>query len=425
MNQRTLRTITGWVIILVTIFSAYLIFYFGQFNLFFLILLLFEMILAVRYRRIFTPAMIRTSQVLVGLLFLFSGFVKAVDPLGTAYRIEDYLSVYGIDHEFWLAIVLSFTLNAAELLIGGLILLNVKPKVTAWLLTLMMAVFTLTTMYDALYSPVPDCGCFGDALILTNWQTFYKNLAINVFVLIILFGRLRVVSVFKNVTEWSIAVVFAVLFIGFQYVNYTDLPMLDFRPYKVGNRLTPENPAPVENFLTYRNIVTGETREYLSPNFPFDDPEWLENWEFVSQRIVDPNKLNGMNLAVIDYYGDDLTKYVIQNPDYHFIVVAWNLDKTDKEAFQKINRLYLEAEHQGIHFIVLTATLQEQIDDFIISQNLSFDLQFHYADDIELKTMIRANPGLFLIHDGLILNKWHHNKLPDWETLEKDYFADR
>lgn len=425
MNQNILKTITGWTIIFITLFSAYLIYYFEQFNLFFLVLLLFEMVLAVRYRKIFTPAMIRVSQLLIGLLFLFSGFVKAVDPLGTAYRIEDYLDVYGITHDFGLSIFLSFLLNTAELLLGGLMLLNIKPKVTAWLVVFMMSVFTLTTLYDALYNPVPDCGCFGDAVIMTNWQTFYKNLAINVFVLIALFGRSRVGSIFRNLTEWSLALAMALLFIGFQFVNYTNLPLLDFRPYKIGNRLTPENPQPVKNYLTYRNKTTGETKEYLSPNFPFDDPEWVENWEFVSQRIDDPNTISGVNLAIIDFYGEDLTKYILQNPDYQFIAVAWNLDKTDKEAFQKLNDLYLKAEQSGLHFIVLTATLQEQIEDFIFKQNLSPDMQFHYADDVELKTMVRANPGLFLIRDGVIVHKWHHNNLPDWEALEQQYFADK
>ncbi|MBE0639433.1 MAG: hypothetical protein IH598_13030 [Bacteroidales bacterium] len=425
MTQGTLRAITGWTIVIVTLFSAFLIYFFEGFNLLFLILLLFEMILVVRYRRIFSLGMIRTSQVLIGLLFLFSGFVKAVDPLGTAYQIEDYLDVYRINYGFGLSIFLSFTLNATELLLGGLMLLNIKHKITPWLVAFMMGVFTLTTLYDAIYNPVPDCGCFGDAVIMTNWQTFYKNLAINVFVLIVLLGRFKVFSVFRSATEWRLAATLAILFTGFQYMNYINLPMLDFRPYKIGNRLTPENPQPVKNYLTYRNKITGETKEYLSPDYPFDDPEWLENWEFVSQRIDDPNKVNGMNLSVIDFYGEDLTKYIMQNPDYHFIAVAWNLDKSDKDAFQLINQLYLSAEQKGIQFIVLTATLEEQIQEFIVSQALSPDMQFHYSDDIELKTMIRANPGLFLIHDGVIVKKWHHNDLPEWGVLEQEYFAER
>lgn len=425
MNQINMRAITGWAIIFITLFSAYLINHFHQFNPIFLALLLFVLVLAARYRKIFTPRMVRFSQILIGLLFLFSGFVKAVDPLGTAYRIEDYLGVYGIAHDFWLSVVLSFVLNGAELILGGLMLLNIKPRITLWLVAFMMAVFTVTTFYDALYDPVPDCGCFGDAVKLTNWQTFYKNLVINVFVLITLLAGGRFSSTMHHITQWSVIAGMVIFFTGFQYLNYVNLPMVDFRPYKVGNRLTPENPMPVKNYVIYRNIHTGELQEYLSPNFPFDDPEWLANWEFVEMRVDDPNTLDGINLMIVDFYGDDLTNFVLQNPDYHFVVVAWDLHTTSRGAFSKINELYLRAESEGMHFIVLTTTLQEDIDQFIVDNELSYDLQFHYADGIELKTMIRANPGLILIKDGLILDKWHNNNLPNWETLQANYFSGR
>ncbi|NCC73135.1 MAG: hypothetical protein EOM06_07025 [Sphingobacteriia bacterium] len=415
------KNLTGWVIIVVTLFSAYLICHFKNFNLYFLVLLIFEMILAVRCRKIFTPLMLRTSQFILGILFLFSGFVKAVDPIGTAYRIEDYLIAYGLDYQFWMTIVLSFLLNAAELLLGGLMFLNIKPRLTAWLVVLMMSVFTLTTLYDALYNPVPDCGCFGDALIMTNWQTFYKNLVINVFVIIFLFGRFKLKPVFKNRTEWIVAMALIVFFFGFQYFNFVNLPMFDFRPYKVGNRLTPENPMPVENYLTYRNKTTGETKEYLSPNFPYNDPEWLKNWEFVSQRIYDPNIIEGVNLAIIDFNGENITQQIINNPDFQFFVVAWNIEDTDKRAFRKIKTLYQKAEDANISFIVLTSSSREEVDEFAARLNLSEHLVFYNVDDIELKTMVRANPGLMLIRNGLILDKWHNNNLPKWEAIERRF----
>jgi len=423
MKQQTMKSIAGWTIIFVTVFSAVLIHFFEQFSILFLFLLIFEIILAIRYRKIFSPAMVRVSQILIGLLFLFSGFVKAVDPLGTAYRIEDYFHAYGWQHDFVVALVLSFVLNTAELLVGGLILLNIKPRITPWLLAFMMGVFTLTTLYDALYNPVPDCGCLGDAVKLTNWQTFYKNLVINTFVLIVVFGRLRVRALFGNVTEWGSAFVMALLFTWFQYINYADLPLLDFRPYKVGNRITPENPQPVKNFLTYKNKLTGETKEYLSPNFPFDDPEWLENWEFVNMRTEDPNKITGVNLAIMDLNGEDVTQIITQNPDYQFFVVAWNLEKSDREAFRKINEWSRQAEEKGIRVIALTSSEDFIISRFIEENELHAAIEFFHGDDTELKAMVRANPGLILIKDGLIIQNWHHNKIPDWESLNRDYFS--
>ena len=167
-------------------------------------------------------------------------------------------------NDFGITIFLSFVLNTAELLLGGLLLLNIKPKITPWLVALMMGIFTLTTWYDAIYSPVPDCGCFGDAVIMTNWQTYYKNLAINVFVLIVIFGRLKIKSFFA-IYRVGIALLLAVIFVGFQYSNYIDLPMLDFRPYKIGNRIYPENLMPVKTYLTYRNKIPVKQKSIFLP----------------------------------------------------------------------------------------------------------------------------------------------------------------
>lgn len=423
MKQDTMRIISGWAIILISIFSAYLILHFEEFNLLYSILLLFLIIVAVRFNNIFSNTMIRSSQVILGLLFLFSGFVKAVDPLGTAYRIEDYFIAYGTEWMMPAALALSFVLNAAELLLGGLLLLNLKPKLTSWLLLLMMLLFTLTTLNDALNNPVPDCGCFGDAIIMTNWQTFYKNLVIDVFVMIIFLNRNRIKPFFRNTTEWALGSGLILVFIGFQYLNYINLPMVDFRPWKTGNKMIPENPLPVKYYLTYRNVNTGEIKEYLSPNYPYDDPEWVENWEFVSQRVEDPNKVPGMDLAIINFQGEDVTRDYLENPDYNFMVVAWDLTKTNREAFRKIDELFKKAEQSDITMIVLTSTLQNRIEQFVNMLNLSPDIPFFNADDIVLKTMVRANPGLMLMKDGQVIEKWHYRNIPEWQELQKEYFS--
>lgn len=421
MQQNVLKTITGWAIIIVTLFSAWLIQFFENFNIPFLLLLIFELVVIIRFRKLFSPAMITVSRYLLALLFLFSGFVKAVDPLGTAYRIEDYFIAFGLDWMMPSAVFFSFVLNAAELVLGGLLLLNIKPKLTAWLVLLMMLFFSLTTLNDALNNPVPDCGCFGDALLMSNWQTLYKNLAINVLVLILFLNRNSLKISYKNSTEWTLGFALIALFIGFQYLNYINLPMVDFRSWKVGNRLFAENPQPVKYYLTFKNNQTGETKEYLSPDYPYDDPDWAEKWEFVNQRVEDPNRIPGMNLAIIDFAGQDVTNDFLKNPDYQFFVVAWDLGSTDTEAFQKIELLYKKATDNGYSLIVLTATSSEKIQYFLERENLTFDMLFFNADDITLKTMIRANPGLILIKNGEVIDKWHYNFLPDWSDLEEDY----
>ena len=234
LNSNTLKAISGWAIIFITVFSASLIVYFEKLNFPFLLLLLLNPAIAFKFSKIFSPVMIRVSQILLGLLFIFSGIVKGVDPLGTAYRVEDYFVAFGTDWMIPASLVLSFLLNASEFVLGALLLANVKPKLTAWLTLLMMGFFTLTTLNDAFNNPVPDCGCFGDAIIMSNWQTFYKNLAINVFVLIIFLEKKSIAVFYKNRTEWVLAFSFIILFLGFQYFNYRSLPMIDFMPWKLG-----------------------------------------------------------------------------------------------------------------------------------------------------------------------------------------------
>lgn len=425
MINSKLATVTGWVILALTLFSALLINFFSGYNLPFLALLLFVLILVLRYRNIFDKRMLVAGRILLGVLFLFSGFSKGVDPLGTAYRIEDYFIAYGVDWMMPSAVFFSFLLNTGELLLGGLLLFNVKPRITAWLVLLMMTAFTLITLNDALNNPVPDCGCFGDALIMSNWQTFYKNLVIMALVLLVFTNRNHLSGSFRNATEWALAAGLAALFITFQFLNFINLPMMDFRSWKIGNRLYVENPLPVKYYLTYRNTETGETKEYLSPNYPYSDSAWMAKWEFVNQRTEDPNRLPGMDLAIITFEGEEVTGDYLQNPDYHFIVVAWDLKIADEKAFQQIHQLYQSAEENGYGFIVLTATLPDNIQQFLEAQNIPFDMPFFNADDITLKTIIRANPGLILVKDGQVIDKWHHNHLPAWDELTQEYLQQR
>ena len=421
MKQSTLKTITGWTIILTAIFSAFLIKFFEELNIAFLLFLVFQLVVIFRYKNIFSPGMLTVGRLLLGSIFLYSGFVKGVDPLGTAYRVEDYFIAFGTEWLNFSALFFSFILNGAELVLGAMLIMHVKPKLTSSLILLMMGIFTLVTLNDALNNPVPDCGCFGDALILTNWQTFYKNLVINVLVLIVFFNRKSIKQIYPGKTEWLLGFALFAVFIGFQYLNVINLPMMDFRSWKVGNRLYVEDPQPVRYYLTYRNKVTGETKEYLSPNYPYDDPEWVEQWEFMSQRVEDPNRIEGMDLAIITFAGENVTDMYLKNPDFQFLLVAWNLEETRSVSFKELETLYKQADKNGYSFIGLTSTLPGKIQQFLEKENITFDLQFFNADDITLKTMIRSNPGLILIKDGTIIDKWHHNNLPTWEELEEEY----
>jgi hypothetical protein len=172
-------------------------------------------------------------------------------------------------------------------------------------------------------------------------------------------------------------------------------------------------------YLTYRNIETGETREYLSPDYPWSDSVWMATWEFVDQRIDDSELSMLQELQLIDMYGDNVTDYYIQNPDYQFILISNDLGKSNRESFGEANRLYLAASSFGYSFIVLTGSLEDEIEALRAEQGLDRDLEFVNADDTDLKTIIRANPGLVLIKDGVVIDKWHYHDLPGDDYIEQ------
>lgn len=360
---------------------------------------------------------IRTiSRLFVGFVFIFSGFVKGVDPLGTAFRIEDYLLFYNMDWLIPMKLALSILLCAVEFGSGVLLVLNVKPKWITWIVFLMMSFFTALTLYDAIYEPVKDCGCFGDALILTNWQTFYKNVVLMVPTLIIFIQRRKLKTPFNIIGEWALLAGVPALFVWFSISNYNNLPLIDFLAWKTGNKVTPDRNLPLQITLTYRNINTGEEQQYISPNFPYNDPEWLAQWEFVSQCVVDPNPPPKHNLQILDRDMADMTDNYIANPDYQFILVVWDSENVNTAALRAMNTFYYRTETDGHSFIAIAPTIEE---GDALRESLSLDYEFFFADDVELKIMVRSNPGLLLLKDGVVLAKWSHRNFPDYDFVAK------
>lgn len=363
------------------------------------------------------------SRIIIGVVFMFSGFVKGLDPLGFAYRQEDYLMVWGADWMIPAAVVLSILLSTMEFVLGFVVLFNFKPKVSAWLLLGVMLFFTGLTLYDAIENPVPDCGCFGDAIKLTNVQTFLKNVVLMVPTLILFAYRRKATDRYSNAVSYGTAGVVTLLFISFCIYCLRHLPVIDFMDWKKGNKMYTESTLPVEFYLTYRNKATGEEKEYLSPNYPYNDSVWMSHWEFASQRVVDPNQHLGADLQIVDLEGNDVTDIIIRNPDYHFLLITWDLNKADKEALKEINDFAVKAEADGYTFSALTSSLPEEIDT--ISKELGLTYTFYQADDVTLKTMVRANPGLILMKDGVVLDKWSNHDFMDYGELKKEMISDQ
>jgi len=356
------------------------------------------------------------SRVVLGIVFIFSGFVKGVDPLGTAYKIEDYFIAFGADWAIPFSLGLAVVLCVSEFALGVFLLTNIFKRTTAWLTVLMMLFFTLLTLNDALFNPVPDCGCFGDFIILSNWETFYKNLIIDFFLVFVFITRNAFESPYKKTTEWSIAILTVSIFTLFNSYNINRLPVFDFRDWKVGKDLVLETTEDLQYYLEYTNKKTGETKEYLSPNYPFNDSAWMAEWEYTDMRVVDPN-IYPTEVSFFDLKGEDITRDILQDPLYHFLIISYDLDEGNWTTLDEIRELKRNAETNAFSFSFITASTETTIDQF--QKEHQFYADFYQSDDIDLKTIIRSNPGLVVLKNGRIMGKWSATHLPDYQDIIK------
>lgn len=368
-------------------------------------------------------------RILVGLLFIYSGFVKGVDPLGSNYKFIDYFNAF---HMGWLdgsAILFSFLLSMAEFLIGICLFLNIKTKWAAWGALLFMGFFTPLTLILAIKNPVTDCGCFGDALVLTNWETFWKNVILLAMTLVVFYHKEKYKSIFNFLEQTVILASTIVFMLCIEVYCYRHLPILDFRPYAIGKNISegmtiPEG-APHDEYaitLKYRNKQTGETKEFSEQNYPWQD---TLNWEYVSssEKLIQEGFKAPIHDFVIEHPEmGDITQDVLQDNGYTFLVVAYNINKTNPENQEKLNRLAAYAQDKGYCFYCLSASVTDDTRKY--AENHQVNYEFCSTDEIQLKTIVRSNPGLVLLREGTILNKWGHRDLPEVDEIkDKDLTA--
>jgi len=359
------------------------------------------------------------SRIFTGMVFMFSGFVKGVDPLGTMYKIEDYFIAYKMEYAMPIALYLSIFLCAVEFSLGAFLFFNLKTKLSSLGILIMMSIFTVMTFFDAIYNPVPDCGCFGEAIKMTNWETFWKNIVIDTFLVVLYAYRNKYESILKNSSQWIGVLAVFISFIMFSIYNYRNLPVIDFTQWKIGTKIYEDetNRKPVVCYLIYKNKKTGEEKEYLSTELPYDDSLWVAEWEYKDRRIKDPNK--HVSIQIVDKYGNDLTDIILKESNMYFIITAYDINKVSMKNFLNIYNLYLELSKKNIPFVVLTGSSWDEIEKFKSANRINESLLFCNADDIELKTMVRSTPGLMLIKKGIIKGKWHYNNVPNIENVNK------
>lgn len=350
---------------------------------------------------------------LVGALFIFSGAVKAIDPLGTVYKIQDYLVAMHLEVFNDLALVASFALFIAEFLAGALLFSNIRFKFGLWLTTLFMVSMTPLTLWIALANPVPDCGCFGDAVVISNWATFWKNIVLSAMIAYLWWQKKCNKEWLSSFPAWTTAITISVVVFGFGLHAVNDLPLIDFRPYKIGANIyesmqLPEDAVMDSTVTTYIYAKNGEQKEFSLADAPYSDSTWV----FVDQKTLLIRK--GDEPAIHDFsivtpMGDDITEEVLFDEGCTYFVVMYDLEKTNLAVLEKVDEVYEIAKKDGARFIVLT-TSSHLAEQFNIDNKREYP--FGFTDPIQLKTMVRSNPGVVVMRNGVVVDKYN----PNWHS---------
>ena len=359
---------------------------------------------------------VNICRFILGATFVFSGFVKAVDPLGTYYKIQDYLAAFGMQQLLpdIVPLLMSVLLAVLEFAVGMHLLLGIKRRFTTRLALLIMLVMTPLTLYLALTNPISDCGCFGDALVLTNWQTFGKNVVLLTCAIVLMITPWAMVRFLTKKMEWTLSnycIVFALALAGYCLAT---LPIIDFRPYKIGNNIRegmeiPEGAKPTIFDTRFIMEKDGVKQTFTVDNYPDS------TWTFVSAETVVVEK--GYEPPIHDFVmesletGEDITDEVLDDPGYTFLLIAHRTEEADEGNIDLINELYEYCQENGYKFYALSSSSAEAIE--LWRDRTGAEYPFCIMDDITLKTMVRSNPGLMLIKGGVILNKWPDSQLPD------------
>ncbi|WP_316734818.1 BT_3928 family protein [Pedobacter aquatilis] len=379
-------------------------------------------------------SLLTISRIFVGVLFIFSGLIKANDPLGFGYKLQEYFEVFHLDFLSPIATGIAILLCTLEIVLGALLLLGFYGKKVAWGLLLLIIFFTLLTFVSAAFKVVTSCGCFGDAIPLTPWQSFSKDIILLIFIVYIFLKKdfiKPLITKEKRQRNISTLIVLASLLFG--VFTYNFLPIIDFLPYKVGAHIPslmviPEGEKPDEYEIMYhlKNKKT-KAEQDMSDKQYLKTEIWKDNnWEIVGEptkKLVKKGfEPKIKDLIITDASGTDYTKELIENPYYSLVFVAYNLNDANSRAIGSLNALALNATQQyNIRSVLLTSNAARDAEVFIKKNNLFSEV--FYADAVPLKSMVRANPGIILLKNGVVVNKWHFHNMPSFDDLSNKYFS--
>lgn len=363
---------------------------------------------------------VNVCRFVLAATFIFSGYVKAIDPLGTLYKLKDYAAAMSLNGLLpdWVLVGVAIALGALEFALGVFMLFAVRRHVVSRITLAFMTAMTVLTLWIFVADPVKDCGCFGDALKLTNGETLLKNIVLIACAALVAWRPTDMARFISRSNQWIVRYyTVAYIVITSVYCLYT-LPIFDFRPYHVGTNIKqgmeiPEGAEQPEFESTFLLRKNGETREFTLDNYPDS------TWEYVDTRTVQTKKgyeppIHDFALTTCDT-GEDITEQVLTKKGYTFLLVSPRLAVADDSNFGDIDQIYEYAEENGADFYCVTASANNEIERW--RDLTGAEYRFCNADETTLKTMIRSNPGLILMKDGTIIGKWSHNALPQTDDL--------
>ncbi len=372
-------------------------------------------------------------RAIFGAVFIFSGFVKAVDPWGTAYKIEDYLSAFSmsglVDIMPWLPVVASVILCSIEFMIGVLMFFGFYRKPIKILAAVTMAFFTMLTLVDAITNRVDDCGCFGDAIKLTNWETFWKNVVLDVILVLIFLCERKINFVRSKVNSNLLSPIFALLILSFAIYSSIYEPVIDFRAWKIGNQMVPvgEDVTPPESFASYKNNASGQIKEFNTEDLMKEfekNPSFASEWTFVDSRVVNTNTVaaDGFSLQALGFDEDETFDIISDTSSALFMITTYDVTKASDKGVKRVVEFANKALENAQRVILVTASSEENCTTFIEKYDIS-NILIYTSDDKSIKTILRSNPGVIKIVKGKVENKWSWRNLPSSEeyfTAEKE-----
>ena len=367
--------------------------------------------------RTIEKVLVNVSRFLLAFVFIFSGFVKANDPYGTVFKLQDYVQAFGIPHiPFFTLVIAAVFLAFMEFSLGMHLLFGMSRVVIGRIVVVFMTFMTLLTAYIFAFDPVTDCGCFGDVLVLSNGQTFAKNVVLlTAAILNLKYCHLHIKVIGYN-TQWVVTMFSSAYIFIYSIICIYDLPVLDYRPYRIGTDLRALAEREKPSFDV--KIVYERNGEQLELSAEDDDPD--STWHYVETRripLTDETNLKTANFYVTDAETDeDVTDEILFGEGYTFLLVIPHLMHADEGCIDLVNEAYDYAKDHGYAFYCLTGSNSKKAQDYWIDHT-GAEYKYYLCDERELKTIVRAAPGLVLLKDGVVINKWSNYTLPDEYVL--------